>query len=154
MAARDQGFSLIEALVAMTIMLVTVLPLVQLLTTSTQSNATARANSLATLLAVAKVEALRSIEWDAAALAPSPGGALLTNTPGYVDYLDGRGTLLNDPGLPTGSAPPGAVYVRRWSIEAPPAAPNTLVLQVVVRRSPDRGVAESVRMTAVRARVD
>ena len=149
MTAGDRGFSLIEALVAMTIMLVGVLPLAQLMAVSTKSNAAAGVNSLATLLAVAKVESLRSTEWGSADLAPSPAGALSTNTPGYVEYLDGRGARLKDAGLVAGTPPVGTVYLRRWSVDALPAL-STVVLQVVVSHWPDRGAADAVRMTAVR----
>jgi prepilin-type N-terminal cleavage/methylation domain-containing protein len=152
MTVGDRGFSLIEALVAMTIMLVGVLPLAQLMAASTRSNASARANSLATWLAVAKAESLRAIEWGNAGLAPSPAGALSTNTPGYVEYLDGRGTTLSDTGLVAGTPPVGTVYVRRWSVVALPATLSAVVLQVVVKPWPDRGAADAVRVAAVRTR--
>jgi prepilin-type N-terminal cleavage/methylation domain-containing protein len=152
MTAADRGFSLIEALVAMTIMLVGVLPLAQLMAASTKSNSSARANSLATLLAAAKVESLRAIEWRGAGLAPSPAGALSTNTPGYVEYLDGRGATLSDSGLVAGTPPVGTVYLRRWSVVALPATLSAVVLQVVVKPWPDRGAADAARVTAVRTR--
>ena len=136
----------------MTIMLVGVLSLAQLMAMSTQSNAAARARSLATLLAVSKIEALRSIDWGGAGLAPSPAGTLSANTAGYVEYLDSRGALLNVPGLMTAAPPAGTVYVRRWSVDAPQAIPNAVVIQVVVRRSPDRGAPDAARVTTVRTR--
>jgi len=151
MTAADRGFSLIEALVAMTIMLVGVLPLAQLMAASTKSNTSARANSLATLLAAAKVESLRAIEWGGAGLAPTPAGALSTNTPGYVEYLDGRGATLNE-GLVAGTPPVGTVYLRRWSVVALPASLSAVVLQVVVKPWPDRGAADAVRVATVRTR--
>jgi hypothetical protein len=81
---------------------------------------------------------LLTIEWGHSGLAPSPVGALSTNMPGYVEYLDGRGAPLNDVGLPVGTSPVGTVYVRRWSVEALPATVSAVVLQVVVRRWPDK----------------
>jgi hypothetical protein len=146
-----RGFSLIEALVAMTIMLLGVVPLAVLMEASTKSNGSARTNSLATLLASAKVESLLTIEWDSG-LAASPVGTLSTNMPGYVEYLDGRGALLNDVGLAAGTSPAGTVYVRRWSVDALPATVSAVVLQVVVRRWPDRGTPDAVRIAAVRTR--
>jgi hypothetical protein len=151
MTAGERGFSLIEALVATTIMLVGVLPIAQLIAASTKANASARANSLATLLAVTKVESLRAIEWGGAGLAPSPAGALSTNTPGYVEYLDDRGATLNGTGLVAGTPPVGTVYLRRWSVVVLPATLSAVVLQVVVKPWPDRG-ADAVRVTAVRTR--
>ena len=64
-----------------------------------------------------------------AGLNPSPPGTLNQDTAGYVDYLDARGQWVG-----TGTAPaPGAVYIRRWSIEPLATNPNnTLVFQVLV----------------------
>jgi len=152
MTDGDRGFSLIEALVAMSIMLVGVLPLAVLMEASTRSNGSAKANSLATLLAAAKVESLLATEWGNSSLALSPVGTLSTNVPGYVEYLDGRGVLLNDAGLVAGTSPAGTVYVRRWSADAVPTTISVVVLQVVVRHWPDRGVSDVIRIAAVRTR--
>jgi hypothetical protein len=74
-------------------------------------------------------------------LQPSPAGALGANTVGYVDYLDANGKSLG--GL-AAMAPPGAAYIRRWSVEPLPINPdNTLVLQVLVTRARHRGLADS-----------
>jgi hypothetical protein len=92
-----------------------------------------------------------------AGLGPSPPDALRRNIPGYVDYVDGFGSVRG-----TGPAPPpAAVYTRRWSVEPLPAdSENTLVLQVVVtrERSPDvaatggRRLPEDVWLLSVKTR--
>src|SRR5258705_1884004 len=70
-------------------------------------------------------------------LRPSPAGALGADTAGYVDYLDANGTSLG--GL-AAMPPPGAAYIRRWSVEPLPINPdNTIVLHVLVTQARHRG---------------
>jgi hypothetical protein len=73
-------------------------------------------------------------------LTPSPSNSLRANVPGYVDYLDQFGRSLGGGML----IPTGTVYIRRWSIEPLPTNPNnTLILQVVVTKKRDRGIADT-----------
>ncbi len=66
---------------------------------------------------------------DGAGLEASPEGALGSNTPPWVDYLDGAGRWVGHDGEP----PPDAVFIRRWAVLPLPADPErTLVLQVLV----------------------
>jgi hypothetical protein len=83
-------------------------------------------------------------------LQPSPGDTLTTSTPGYVDYLDAYGAWLGT----GGSAPQGAVYVRRWSIEPLPTNPNnTIVFQVMVGRiSPVGSLHDLSRQVSLKTR--
>jgi prepilin-type N-terminal cleavage/methylation domain-containing protein len=159
----EQGFSLVEVLVASMILTVGVLTLAQLFALSTTSNMTAKGTTYATVLAEQKLEELRGLTWgfdgsglpvsditsDTASkddkpeggtgLSPSPDDALQENTNGYVDYLDMYGNKLGGGEV----APEGAVYTRRWSIEPLPTNPNnTLVIQVLVTRNRNRGDAD------------
>jgi prepilin-type N-terminal cleavage/methylation domain-containing protein len=162
---NQSGFSLIEVLVATTIMIVAVVSLAQLFVVATNANKGARATTMAALLAQQKLEQLRSLEWGfdtlglplsdtttdtstvpesatgGKGLSPSPSSALSSNTVGYVDYLDAYGVSVGG----TSSTPPAeAVFIRRWSIEPLPTNPNnTLVLQVLVTRSRNRGAADT-----------
>src|SRR5258706_2687635 len=72
-------------------------------------------------------------------LTPSPAGTLVANTNGYVDYIDSFGNILGG-----GQAIRNkTVYIRRWSIDPLPTNPNnTLVIQVMVTRAPNRGLAD------------
>ena len=150
----DAGFSLIEVLFAMVILMIAALGLAQMFAVAIQRNAGARHQTSTTVLAVQKMEQLRALTWgfDPAnpgmpvtdsttdlsmdppgggghGLNPSPSNALDANTQGYVDFLDKRGQWVG-----TGSTPPPtAQYIRRWSIQPLPTNPNnTLVLQVLV----------------------
>ena len=150
----DDGFSLIEVLFAMVVLMIAALGLAQMFAVSIHRNAGARHQTSTTVLAVQKMEQLRALTWgfDPAAqgmpvsdtitdlttdppsaggngLNPSPTSTLDNNTNGYVDYLDKRGQWVGNGSQP----PPNAQYIRRWSIQPLPTNPNnTLILQVLV----------------------
>lgn len=60
----ERGFSLVEALVATTLMVVGVVALAQLFTVATVSNMSASHATHATVLASQKLEELRALAWD------------------------------------------------------------------------------------------
>lgn len=168
---QPAGFSLVEALVATTILAGALVSLAQLFVVSTTNNTRARTATFAVILAEQKMEQLRGLAWGfdrmglalsdgstntAAAvqvptggtgLRPSPDGALTQNTDGYVDYVDRFGNILGG-----GTTPPvGTVYVRRWSIRPSIASPlETIALRVVVTQS-GQSAAEA-RLASVRTR--
>ena len=150
------GFSLVEVLVSVTLLSLVSLGVAQLFAVATQANTNSKGQTSTALLAVQKMEQLRSLTWGfdvsssalglpasdtttdlslpdpaagGAGLNPSPGNALTTNVPGYVDYLDQHGAWIGN-----GTQPPAnARYIRRWSITPLPTNPNnTLVFQVRV----------------------
>jgi len=159
----DRGFSLIEVLVATTILAVALSALAQLFAVSTKANTSARSTSFAAILAQQKMEQLRGLTFGfdnlglpisdtttdvttvpetlagGPGLSPSPAGTLSQNTGGYCDFLDERGNPLGG-----GTVPPATTaYIRRWSVEPLPTNPNnTLVLQVLVTRLRNRGTAD------------
>jgi prepilin-type N-terminal cleavage/methylation domain-containing protein len=158
-----RGFSLLEVLIATTILSVSLAALAELSTMSTRANRSAKTTTYAVILAQQKMEQLRSLTWgfdaiglpltdtttdttvvperDAGGkgLSPSPTNALLQNTDGYVDYLDNFGRTLGGGATPSD----GTVYIRRWSIEPLSANPdNTVVIQVLVTRRRDRGTLD------------
>ena len=151
---NSRGFSLIEVVIAMGLLMVVSLGVAQLFAASTRVNLKARGQTSTTALAEQKLEQIRSLTWgfddqglglpvsdvttnlavyppakNGSGLNPSPGTALQQNTSGCVDYLDGNGNWVG-----TGSTPPSTtVYIRRWSIQPLPTNPNnTLVIQVLV----------------------
>ena len=164
---REGGFSLLEVLVASSIMAVALTTLAQLFVMSTNANRSAKTTTYAAVLAQQKMEQLRGLAWGFdnlglpitdistnTAKVPeeanggtglSPGGSVGGNVAGYCDFLDKNGNSLG-----TGPTPlAGTVYIRRWSIEPLPTNPNnTLVLQVLVTRSRDRGAADTATGTA------
>lgn len=151
--STSSGFSLLEVLVATSILAAAIGALAQLPIIAVRANAAARTATAASLLAAQKMEQLRALAWgtdayglpisdistdltvsppragEGVGLTPSPGDALLRDTPDYCDFLDANGQSLGG-----GPAPPSAFYVRRWSIDALPSSPDALVLQVLVAR--------------------
>jgi len=157
------------------LMAVALVSLAQLFAISTRNNVSARYSTAAAVLAEQKMEQLRGLMWgfdllglplsdfttnvaafdptgqcegaDAGAalgLTPSPGNTLAANVDGYVDYVDENGCGLGG----GGDMPNGAIYIRRWSVEPLPTNPNnTLILQVLVTRRVDRGVADEGSVT-------
>jgi len=153
--ASQEGFSLVEVLVAVVILVTGLIAVAELFIISTNANRAARRVTSTAVLAQQKIEQLRGLTWGfddfglpisdystdvtvtpptssgGAGLQPSTGDTLAKATSGYVDYLDAFGAWVG-----TGASPPaGAVYERRWSIDPLPTNPNnTLVFQVVVDR--------------------
>jgi len=144
----------------------------QLFAVATDANASSKGQTSTALLAVEKMEQLRSLTWgfdqSTAALGlpvsdtttdvslrdpagggnglnPSPPGSLTANVAGYVDYLDPNGLWVGNGGTP----PANAFYVRRWAITPLPINPNnTLVLQVRVMT-----VRQAAQVSAAQGRV-
>jgi type II secretory pathway pseudopilin PulG len=150
------GFTLVEAIVALALLVVVTVGVVRLFAIAIDAGRTARDRTLAVALATGKLEQLRSLEWrfelDAGGvltprtdssstvsldvvgpggpgLSESPSGTLDSNVPPYVDFLDRHGRWAG-----TGTSPPAnAVYVRRWAIHRMPGdSDRVVVLQVLV----------------------
>jgi hypothetical protein len=176
--ASERGASLIEALIALAIIVTTITGVAHLLLWSRATIWSSSAGTMSMVLASQKLEQLRALPWQVdpaghpvsdsttslatnqpslggSGLAASPAGTLHDNTPGFVDYLDARGVWRG-----TGSSPPaGAAFVRRWAIVPFDADPlHTLVLHVIVMPLADavaRGGHRSVRaahLTTIRTR--
>jgi prepilin-type N-terminal cleavage/methylation domain-containing protein len=157
------GFSLVEVLVATTMLAGVLTALAQLFVLGARVSTAARRTTAAVMAAQQKLEELRSLAWtfdasgapvSAPALAPSPAGTLAANMPGYCEFLDNHGRLLGVGGSP----PSGTTVVRRWSI-GPLAGgtSDTIVLEVVAGDWDEQAVSGSqlrneVRLVAVRTR--
>jgi prepilin-type N-terminal cleavage/methylation domain-containing protein len=147
----DRGFSLIEVLVASSLMTLATIGLAHLSINSIRVNRVARSTTFAIVLASQKMAQLQALTWAAdsagapvsdtstdttvapeasaggTGLAASPSDALVANTLGYCDFLDAYGQPLGG-----GTTPPRTTaYVRRWAIEALSTA-DTVMIQVWV----------------------
>ena len=127
----EHGFSLLEILVASTILTVGLLSLAQLLAMAVTANASAGTATHAALLAAQKIEDLRAEPWE----------SLEGHTGEFVDHLDRAGTALE-------GAAAIAAFTRQWSVEPLRGDPaNTVVIQVIVRTERD-----DTRIVTVRTR--
>jgi prepilin-type N-terminal cleavage/methylation domain-containing protein len=147
------GFALLEMLVASAILATGLVALAYLAVVATSAVGQGRRLTLATMLAVQKMEQLRALAWgydllglplsDTASdvaqvptapaggpgLQPSPPGSLAADMPGYVDVADSQGRWVGADSL----VPVAGGFVRRWSVEALAANPaDTRVLRVAV----------------------
>lgn len=172
----QRGFTLVEVLVATTLLTVAALGGMQLIAFATRMMSAARIASITAGLASGRMEQLRSLrfEYDASGarvrdlstnlatepaggggpgLTPAGAASLDASVNGYADFLDRNGIW-----IAAGSAPPpGTAFVRRWSIDADPGG-DLLVLQVLVRpvasgiASGSQRVAGEARFVTLRAR--
>jgi prepilin-type N-terminal cleavage/methylation domain-containing protein len=172
---RESGFSLIEVLLATSLMAVALVSLAQLFAISTRNNVAARYSTFTSMLAEQKMEQLRALTWgydllslplsdlstNVAAFEATDScdaantGAAVGLTPSPTNTLqsnvDGYVDYVDENGCGLGGGtviPAGTVYVRRWSVEPLPTNPNnTLILQVLVTPRFDRGTADQGSVT-------
>ena len=143
--AGEQGFSLIEAMVAITLLSVTLVSLAHLFVAATRATMTSRQVTRAVILAEQKMEQLHAVAWATesdgspvsdftsnlaaftatGACAGAATGAAVGLTPSPAGALegniDGYVDYVDAQGCGLGGGavpPPGSVYVRRWSIAA------------------------------------
>jgi prepilin-type N-terminal cleavage/methylation domain-containing protein len=115
----QRGFSLIETIIATSLLAIALVALAQFVTASTHTGAVARARAATTLIAEQKMEQLRALPWMTLASTADP----------VVDYLDASGRQQ----CPEAAMPCGeAVYSRRWSVARAAFTTGVLVIQVDV----------------------
>ena len=146
------GFTLVEVTIAIAVLAVGAGMLASVSLATARANAAARRADVAQRAAVEKLEQLRALSWTSdggvvpisdwssnvatspqsgtggTGLGVSPGDTLVANVAGYSDVLDIDGRWL----AAGTTAPLGAAWSRRWSVQALPAPADTLLLQVVV----------------------
>ena len=134
MSRTADGFTLVEVMVATSVLTVGVVALVQLALLAQAAGRAAARVTVAAVLAQDKMEQLRAQEWPEASAS-------------CCDYFDAHGGLLAG-----GTGPPvGTAFTRRWAIDAMPVFPEAArVLRVWV--APATGAAAPVRLVTVRAR--
>jgi Tfp pilus assembly protein PilV len=155
----ESGFSLIEAVVATTVLSVAVVSLAELLSTATRLDAASRQATRAVILAEQKLEQLQAlasyvddggvvvsdVSSNLAAFAATPACAAATSGAAVGLTTSPAGTLTTNMdgyvdyvdvhgcGLGGGVVPPaGSAFIRRWSIRPSAGGPGTLVFEVLV----------------------
>ena len=131
----SHGFTLVEVLIACGLLLIGTLSAARVFASSGAANKASRLTTVATVLAVAKMEQLRALSIDDPALQESPADSVLTDTAGFNDR----------PQLP---------YIRRWSIQRLPSYPDDAVsLRVIVTvpGSSAQAVLDAIKVRRVAA---
>ena len=177
--SRSRGFALLEVLIASAVIATVAAGSTLLMSMALHATRQSRVRTLATMLAAEKMEQLRSLTWshvttsgpaismstsdvttdlsnepatdDGRGLLLSPAGTLTSNVVGYVDYLDANGRWVGH----GPSAPPPAVYIRRWAVRPMLSDPdNILVFEVVTgTRGPDGALlSDAISLVTIEAR--
>jgi prepilin-type N-terminal cleavage/methylation domain-containing protein len=116
----QRGFSLVETIVATSLLAGALVTLAQFVAAGVQTGAAARARAAATLIGEQKMEQLRALPWPAIAVMPSDS----------TDYLGASGEeRCRGANVPCGDA----VYVRRWSATPAPFSTGVIIIEVDVR---------------------
>ncbi|MEO5742627.1 MAG: hypothetical protein ABIS29_18730 [Vicinamibacterales bacterium] len=116
----QRGLSLVETIIATSLLAVALVSLAQFVGAGVQSGAAARALATTTVMAEQKMEQIRAMPWPAIAAMSSDS----------TDYLDASG----EERCRGANAPCGeAVYVRRWSATQAPFSAGVLIIDVDVR---------------------
>lgn len=169
----SRGFSLLEVVIAVAILCTVCLGVAQLLAAAVRATTLARVQTTTSALASARLEQLRSLAFefdgdgqrvmdvrtnvatepagqDGPGLAGAGTDSLIRTVHGFVDYLDAQGRWVGG----STAAPPGAAFVRRWSIDVMPGSTDLLVIQVLVRSiGSDRQSAAASRATPGESRL-
>jgi hypothetical protein len=111
--AAARGFGLIEVLIAATTIVVALSGLAHLAVAAALADRRAQTLTLAAIYAQQKLELLIPLAALDPAIAASPGGGLTRNVDGYCEFLDTHGSVIAG----GTTAPAGAAFVRRWTIE-------------------------------------
>jgi type IV pilus modification protein PilV len=126
---KDQGFSLIEVMVAMMILTVGLLSLAQMMVVATQSNSLSGRMTSCSALAKEQLERIKAAPFytDPAALLRNPilaaGGDVNATVGGYSQMYDPEGIPTNAQGM----------YEVRWTITDVPTALPLAMVSIQVR---------------------
>jgi Tfp pilus assembly protein PilV len=117
----ERGTTLVEAIIAVGILAGAVVALAGLASVATRNSAMARERSMATVLALQRMEALCR---DVSSAPASSANAWAVDTTGNLEYLDAHGNIVGSRS--------GSVYVRRWSVAPLSSDADLLAIQVDV----------------------
>ena len=131
MPERVNGFSLVEVLIATSVLAAVLVGVGHVSAMATRANHLARLSTQSAALAAGKMEELRAVP--SMNLQPSPTGALSSNQAGYFDVIDATGRVLDE----SAWTPLNRAYVRRWAVTSIDS--SLRVLEVLASPWPEVG---------------
>lgn len=143
----EEGFSLIEVLVALTILAVGLLSLAILQVTAIKGNAGASKSTIATDLAQAQLELFRRTAWTAIDNSTNTTFTSLGTTPTYANVPAAAGNSVTVTGMGGGTT-----FYRIWRV-LPNATDSLKTITVWTCWQDDRGNWHSVMLVTQRANV-
>jgi len=143
----EEGFSLIEVLISLTILAVGLLSLALLQVTAIKGNAGASKSSIAMDLAQAKLELFRRDAWTAIDNSTNTTFTSAGTTPTYANVPANAGDNVSVPGIGGGTT-----FYRIWRV-LPNATAPLKTITVWTCWQDDRGIWHSVMLVTQRANV-
>ena len=139
------GFSLLEVLIALTVLAVGLLGLAMFQVTAIQGNASASDTVAATYYGQDQMERLQLVPYDNLASSPPPG-------------ISGDNVVVNEIRSITDSdqttvSKKGQRYYRVWSVSAVPATPTLKMIRVWVYWWDQRGIPHTIQFVTQRGKV-
>lgn len=123
---RQEGFSLIEVLIALVILAIGLLGLALFQTTAIKGNAIASKWTVATELAQDRLERFRHVSWDNVDLASSNSAGIITGPPPQPNYTNLPGGAAGD-----NTTVRGTRYYRVWYVNPTPGTGNSFTTIIV-----------------------
>ena len=160
-AEHEEGFSLLETMIALLILLVVTLGILPLTLLATSATENGHLMARTTEYAQDKLEQLLALTYgdatsdtrifptaDVGGSGLIPGGSATPGAPValYVDYLDISGTLVPSVGV---AEPAGWFYKRAWQVTVPRANLKQVTVTAIVRRASAGGTGQIPQATVV-----
>jgi prepilin-type N-terminal cleavage/methylation domain-containing protein len=146
----NRGFSLIESLIATAVLVPGLVGVALIFPYTIKSNLSSKQTSAATLVITDKMESMRVLPLNHAAL--TVGGGLNPATPvtGYHDYVmvAANGTMTTSATMPTGAANGTNGYLRLWQVSGSNPKTITIVVQTLNSAGSKRRI-EMIRSSTI-----
>lgn len=148
---NQSGFTLIEVMIAITILAIGILGVAKMQISAMQGNSYASGLTEATSFAQNKMEELASLAYDDTDLDDDDGDEPMPDN--YIgDGTSGLDDTANPDGSQTGSGATGIIYTIFWNIAVDDPAPNAKHIRVIVQWQ-QKGTTRKVILDRIKANI-